>query len=54
MQFKLKLTVAAGLAAVQAGKVCVLDVRVLPGYDANLSGQVVRTASADLGTTTHN
>ena len=46
--------VAAGLAAVQAGKVCVLDVRVLPGYDANLSGQVVRTASADLGTTTHN
>ncbi len=31
---------AAALAAVQAGKVCVLDVRVLPGYDANLSGRV--------------
>lgn len=46
--------VAAGLAAVQVGRVCVLDVRVLPGYDANLSGQVVRTASADLGTTTQN
>ena len=46
--------VAAGLAAVQAGKVCVLDVRVLPGYDANLSGQVVRTVSADLGSTTNN
>ena len=32
--------VAAALAAVQAGRVCVLDVRVLPGYDANLSGRV--------------
>lgn len=40
--------IAAGLAAVQDGKVCVLDVRVLPGYDANLSGQAQRTASADL------
>ena len=40
--------IAAGLAAVLDGKVCVLDVRVLPGYDANLSGQALRTASADL------
>ena len=46
--------VTAGLAAVRAGKVCVLDVRVLPGYDANLSGQVVRTASGDTAMTTHN
>ena len=38
---------AAGLTAVREGKVCVLDVRVLPGYDANLSGQVLRAASAD-------
>jgi thiamine pyrophosphate-dependent acetolactate synthase large subunit-like protein len=42
--------VAEGLKAVRAGKVCVLDVRVMPGYDANLSGQVTRTASADRGT----
>lgn len=46
--------VAAGLAAVQAGRVCVLDVRVLPGYDANLSGRVTRTAFAEPHTTTHN
>jgi thiamine pyrophosphate-dependent acetolactate synthase large subunit-like protein len=46
--------IAEGMAAVRAGKVCVLDVRVLPGYDANLSGQVTRTASADLGKTTRN
>jgi len=39
---------AAGLAAVRDGRVCVLDVRVLPGYDANLSGQAVRTPSGDL------
>ena len=46
--------VAAGLAAVQAGRVCVLDVRVLPGYDANLSGRVNQTAFAELHKTTHN
>ena len=38
---------AAGLIAVRDGKVCVLDVRVLPGYDANLSGQALRTPSGD-------
>ncbi len=27
-----------GLAAVKAGKVCVIDMRVLPGYDTNMSG----------------
>ena len=37
----------AGLTAVRDGKVCVLDVRVLPGYDANLSGQALRTPSGD-------
>lgn len=31
--------IAEGLAAVRAGKVCVIDVRVAPGYDADLSGQ---------------
>jgi thiamine pyrophosphate-dependent acetolactate synthase large subunit-like protein len=30
--------VQQGLAAVQAGKVCVIDMRVAPGYDANMSG----------------
>jgi thiamine pyrophosphate-dependent acetolactate synthase large subunit-like protein len=39
--------IAEGLQAVRSGKVCVLDVRVIPGYDANLSGHVTRTASAD-------
>lgn len=38
---------AAGLTAVREGKVCVLDVRVMPGYDANLSGQALRTPSGD-------
>lgn len=46
---ELDAAIAAGLAAVRQGNVCVLDVRVLPGYDANLSGQALRTASADLG-----
>lgn len=32
--------VREGLAAVQAGKVCVIDVRVVPGYDTNMSGSV--------------
>lgn len=30
--------VRQGLEAVRAGKVCVIDVRVLPGYDTNMSG----------------
>jgi thiamine pyrophosphate-dependent acetolactate synthase large subunit-like protein len=38
---------ATGLTAVREGKVCVLDVRVMPGYDANLSGQALRTPSGD-------
>ena len=45
----LDVAIASGLAAARQGKVCVLDVRVLPGYDANLSGQALRTASVDLG-----
>jgi thiamine pyrophosphate-dependent acetolactate synthase large subunit-like protein len=28
-----------GLAAVRAGRVCVIDVSVVPGYDSNMSGQ---------------
>jgi thiamine pyrophosphate-dependent acetolactate synthase large subunit-like protein len=43
----LDAAMSAGLTAVREGKVCVLDVRVVPGYDANLSGQAVRAASAD-------
>jgi len=34
----LRSAVARGLATVRAGGVCVIDVRVLPGYDANMSG----------------
>lgn len=30
--------IAQGIAAVKAGKVCVIDMRVLPGYDTNMSG----------------
>ena len=30
--------VKQGLSYVQAGKICVIDVRVLPGYDTNMSG----------------
>ena len=48
-QVALDGAMAAGLAAVREGKVCVLDVRVLPGYDANLSGQALRTPSGDFG-----
>ena len=51
---ELDAAIAAGLGSVRQGNVCVLDVRVLPGYDANLSGQAVRTASADLGTPNQN
>jgi hypothetical protein len=28
-----------GLAAVRAGRVCVIDASVVPGYDSNMSGQ---------------
>ncbi|HWH81640.1 MAG TPA: thiamine pyrophosphate-binding protein [Burkholderiaceae bacterium] len=34
----LREAVVAGLEAVQAGRVCVVDVRVEPGYDSNMSG----------------
>ncbi len=34
----LPTAIERGLAAVLAGKVCVVDVRVLPGYDTNMSG----------------
>jgi len=30
--------IARGIEAVKGGAVCVVDVRVLPGYDANPSG----------------
>lgn len=32
------------ITSARAGNVCVLDVRVLPGYDANLSGEVDRAS----------
>ena len=35
---ELKAAVEQGIAAVRAGAVCVIDVRVLPGYDTNMSG----------------
>jgi thiamine pyrophosphate-dependent acetolactate synthase large subunit-like protein len=44
--------IAEGIRAVRAGKVCVIDVRVLPGYDANLSGQVTRSTSSNVSGTT--
>jgi thiamine pyrophosphate-dependent acetolactate synthase large subunit-like protein len=44
--------IAEGIRAVRAGKVCVIDVRVLPGYDANLSGQVTRSTSSNASGTT--
>jgi TPP-dependent trihydroxycyclohexane-1,2-dione (THcHDO) dehydratase len=28
-----------GIAAVRAGRTCVIDISVVPGYDANMSGQ---------------
>lgn len=43
----LNIAIAEGLDAVRNGKVCVIDVRVATGYDANLSGQVTRSASGD-------
>jgi acetolactate synthase-1/2/3 large subunit len=47
----LDAAIAQGLQAVRNGQVCVIDVRVAPGYDADLSGQVSRTASADAART---
>jgi thiamine pyrophosphate-dependent acetolactate synthase large subunit-like protein len=38
---------AEGIEAVRAGKVCVIDVRVLPGYDANISGQATRSSATE-------
>lgn len=35
----LPAAISRGLAEVRAGKVCVIDVSVVPGYDANMSGQ---------------
>src|SRR6185295_11069368 len=35
---KLKESVAEAIKAVQNGAVCVVDVRVVPGYDSNMSG----------------
>jgi thiamine pyrophosphate-dependent acetolactate synthase large subunit-like protein len=35
---QLRQAVADGLAAVQQGRVCVVDVRVQPGYESNMSG----------------
>jgi len=35
----LPAAISRGLAEVRAGKVCVIDASVVPGYDANMSGQ---------------
>lgn len=40
----LRGAIDAGLAAVQAGRVCVIDARVAPGYDSNMSGAVSTAA----------
>ena len=42
----LHAAIAQGLQAVQAGKVCVIDACVAPGYDANMSGNAASTSSA--------
>ncbi len=34
----LEAAIEEGLAAVRGGQVCVIDVRVVPGYDSNMSG----------------
>ena len=46
---QLKHAIAEGLTAVRSGGVCVLDVRVATGYDADLSGQVNRTSGTNAG-----
>lgn len=43
----LQQAIADGLQAAREGKVCVLDVRVAAGYDADLSGSATRSASGD-------
>jgi hypothetical protein len=35
---ELKPAIERGIKAVQAGAVCVVDVRVQPGYDTNMTG----------------
>jgi thiamine pyrophosphate-dependent acetolactate synthase large subunit-like protein len=42
---QLERAIGEGLAAVRNGQVCVIDVRVVPGYDANVSGQAERGTS---------
>ena len=42
----LQAAISQGLQAVQAGKVCVIDACVAPGYDANMSGNAATTSSA--------
>lgn len=42
---KLGPAIAEGLAAAKAGRVCVIDARVAPGYDANMSGAPASAAS---------
>jgi hypothetical protein len=37
---ELKPAIEQGIRATQNGMVCVVDVRVAPGYDTNLSGSV--------------
>lgn len=49
----LQQAIADGLQAVREGKVCVLDVRVAAGYDADLSGSATRSASGDAAAATN-
>ena len=41
----LQAAIEQGLAHVRAGKICVIDAWVAPGYDANMSGNAATTAS---------
>jgi thiamine pyrophosphate-dependent acetolactate synthase large subunit-like protein len=43
---KLKESIAEAIKAVRNGAVCVVDVRVVPGYDSNMSGNAGRADSA--------
>ena len=49
----LQQAIADGLQAAREGKVCVLDVRVAAGYDADLSGSATRSASGDAAAATN-
>ena len=40
----LRAAIDDGIAAVRAGRICVIDARVAPGYDANMSGAVSSAA----------